>query len=196
MGFLGGALLLMLLKRLVRRPELYRGPEPGQPPPPWIRAILVLTCTRVSFAHGSNDGQKGMGLVMLILVGILPGTYALRMDMATAVIRQVAADARPAVAVLERHAGGRVLAEDEAARELTRFLTYESRAGALTFPALAAKGRSLERRLAGIGAFGELAGKDRGLLLAWVLTVPVCILLGAGTFALGLYLTLHVFGLR
>src|SRR5262249_59287209 len=43
----------------------------------WIRALLVLTCTGVSYAHGSNDGQKGMGLIMLILVGTVPTAYAL-----------------------------------------------------------------------------------------------------------------------
>ena len=51
-----------------------RGP---QPPPPWIRGLLVLTCTLVSFFHGSNDGQKGMGLIMLILIGVAPTAYAL-----------------------------------------------------------------------------------------------------------------------
>src|SRR5262249_22211368 len=66
-GFFAAALLLLVLKLVVRNPELYRAPEGNQPPPLWIRAILILTCTGVSFAHGSNDGQKGMGLIMLIL---------------------------------------------------------------------------------------------------------------------------------
>ncbi len=65
------------MKALIRVPELYREPPKGQPPSPWIRLLLVLTCTGVSFAHGSNDGQKGMGLIMLILIGIIPGVYAL-----------------------------------------------------------------------------------------------------------------------
>ncbi len=47
------------------------------PPPFWIRALLILTCTGVSFFHGSNDGQKGMGLIMLILIGTVPTAYAL-----------------------------------------------------------------------------------------------------------------------
>ena len=51
-------------------PALYKAPEGDEPPPWWIRGLLVLTCTGVSFAHGSNDGQKGMGLIMLILIGI------------------------------------------------------------------------------------------------------------------------------
>ena len=75
-GFFGAALLLLLMKALVKKPELYKSPE-GQPPPLWIRGLLMLTCTGVSFFHGSNDGQKGMGLIVLILVGILPGAFAL-----------------------------------------------------------------------------------------------------------------------
>jgi hypothetical protein len=55
---------------IVRNPTLYTAPQGNQPPPWWIRGILVLTCTGVSFAHGSNDGQKGMGLIMLIVCGL------------------------------------------------------------------------------------------------------------------------------
>ena len=80
-GFVVAALLLLLLKALVKRPELYQEPKKNAPPPWWIRSLLVLTCTGVSFAHGSNDGQKGMGLIMLILVGTVPLTYALNRAM-------------------------------------------------------------------------------------------------------------------
>ncbi|GLQ92500.1 inorganic phosphate transporter [Dyella acidisoli] len=76
-GFLLAGLLMLLLKALVKIPALYRAPE-GRKPPPWpIRLLLVLTCTGVSFSHGSNDGQKGMGLIMLILIGTVPTAYAL-----------------------------------------------------------------------------------------------------------------------
>jgi PiT family inorganic phosphate transporter len=77
LGFGLAAGLLILMKRFVPRPELYAAPEGTQPPPFWIRGLLILTCTGVSFAHGSNDGQKGMGLIMLILVGTVPTAYAL-----------------------------------------------------------------------------------------------------------------------
>ena len=76
-GFFASALLLLLCKALVRIPALYKAPEGKAPPPLWIRGLLVLTCTGVSFAHGSNDGQKGMGLIMLILIGTVPTAYAL-----------------------------------------------------------------------------------------------------------------------
>ena len=72
-GFACAAGLLLLLKKTVKAPELYQPPEGDKPPPPWIRGTLLLTCTGVSLAHGSNDGQKGIGLVMLILIGVLPG---------------------------------------------------------------------------------------------------------------------------
>jgi len=75
-GFVGAALLLMLMKAVIPNKALYKAPEGTEPPPFWIRSLLVLTCTGVSFAHGSNDGQKGMGLIMLILIGTVPTAYA------------------------------------------------------------------------------------------------------------------------
>ena len=80
-GFGCAALLLLLLRALIKRRDLYEEPKGNQPPPWWIRGILILTCTGVSFAHGSNDGQKGMGLIMLILVGTVPMAYALNRAM-------------------------------------------------------------------------------------------------------------------
>ena len=76
-GFVCAALLLWLMKVVVKNRALYEAPVGTEPPPFWIRALLLLTCTGVSFAHGSNDGQKGMGLIMLILVGTVPTAYAL-----------------------------------------------------------------------------------------------------------------------
>jgi len=76
-GFAAAFLLLSLMKAVVKNRKLYEAPEGTQPPPFWIRALLLLTCTGVSFAHGSNDGQKGMGLIMLILIGTVPTAYAL-----------------------------------------------------------------------------------------------------------------------
>jgi inorganic phosphate transporter, PiT family len=76
-GFALAAILLVVLKAVVHIPALYAEPKGDQPPPWWIRGILILTCTLVSFFHGSNDGQKGMGLIMLILIGTVPTAYAL-----------------------------------------------------------------------------------------------------------------------
>jgi PiT family inorganic phosphate transporter len=76
-GFVCAFLLLYLMKAVVKNRALYEAPVGTEPPPFWIRGLLLLTCTGVSFAHGSNDGQKGMGLIMLILVGTVPTAYAL-----------------------------------------------------------------------------------------------------------------------
>jgi PiT family inorganic phosphate transporter len=76
-GFAVAALLLLIAKAVIKDPKLWKAPEGAEPPPFLIRALLILTCTGVSFAHGSNDGQKGMGLIMLILVGTVPTAYAL-----------------------------------------------------------------------------------------------------------------------
>ena len=80
-GFICSALLFLAMKAAIRAPQLYTAPKGDQPPPFWIRGLLVLTCTGVSFAHGSNDGQKGMGLIMLILIGTVPTAYALNRAM-------------------------------------------------------------------------------------------------------------------
>lgn len=81
-GFSVAAIVLLILRKLLTKsPELFTPPTGNEPPPFWIRVLLILTCTGVSFAHGSNDGQKGMGLIMLILIGIVPLSYSLNRTM-------------------------------------------------------------------------------------------------------------------
>src|SRR5262249_25235484 len=77
LGFVAAAGLLLAMKRLIREPRLYQPPDEGDTPPRWVRGVLLATCGGVSFAHGSNDGQKGMGLILLALIGFLPAHYAL-----------------------------------------------------------------------------------------------------------------------
>lgn len=77
MGFSLAILLMYILKQVVKDKAIFKEPTSTAPPPMWIRAILLLTCTGVSFSHGSNDGQKGVGLVMLILIAIVPGYFAI-----------------------------------------------------------------------------------------------------------------------
>ncbi|HVP46539.1 MAG TPA: inorganic phosphate transporter [Bryobacteraceae bacterium] len=76
-GFAVAYVLLLAARLLIPDQRLYQAPEGEEPPPFWIRGLLLLTCTGVSFFHGSNDGQKGMGLIMLILIGTVPTAYAL-----------------------------------------------------------------------------------------------------------------------
>ncbi len=79
-GFAFAAALLLVSKRMFTQPELHQPAPTDRPPPLWVRCILIFTCTGVSLAHGSNDGQKGIGLIMLILIGILPAHFALNLD--------------------------------------------------------------------------------------------------------------------
>jgi PiT family inorganic phosphate transporter len=94
-----GAALLLAMRALVRVRSLYTAPVGNKPPPLVVRALLVLTCPSVSFAHGSNDGQKGMGLIMLILIGALPTACALN----RAVPESQMAGSSPSRGRLRRH---------------------------------------------------------------------------------------------
>ncbi len=84
LGFSLAIILMFLLRRFVNeeaKAQLFKEPKKNAPPPPWIRAILVTTCSLVSFFHGSNDGQKGVGLIMLILIGVVPYHFAIKTDL-------------------------------------------------------------------------------------------------------------------
>ena len=77
-GFALAIIIMFIFKRLIKDDAIYKEPIPGVKPPFWIRVILTITCTLVSFFHGQNDGQKGVGLVMLILIGLVPGYFAIK----------------------------------------------------------------------------------------------------------------------
>ena len=102
-GFLVAGLLLLVAKVVLRDRRLYEAPVGTEPPPFWIRLLLILTCTGVSFAHGSNDGQKGMGLIMLILIGIVPTAYALNRAISPAETADFLAVSQQAVRVFDRY---------------------------------------------------------------------------------------------
>jgi PiT family inorganic phosphate transporter len=116
LGFVFSALLLLLMKFVVRTPKLYEEPKTDEPPPWWIRSLLILTCTGVSFAHGGNDGQKGMGLIMLILIGAAPTAYALNRAMPDDETPAFVQTTQAAQAVFSAHAAGQVAASSAAAR--------------------------------------------------------------------------------
>src|SRR5262249_31657851 len=113
-GFLLAGGLLLLSKELLKNRSLYEGPRGDLPPPMWIRAILFLTCTGVSFAHGSNDGQKGVGLIMLILIGILPAHYAINTKFDAAEVGKTLAGIQHVEPILARAGGdaGRAATDD------------------------------------------------------------------------------------
>ncbi len=105
-GFALSAILLLIMKAVIRVPELYTAPTTNKPPTPWIRGLLILTCTLVSFFHGSNDGQKGMGLIMLILIGVAPTAYALNRAPPEGHAAQFIASAHSASKIVEAHGAG------------------------------------------------------------------------------------------
>src|SRR5271170_8005758 len=135
-GFVLAAGLLLLAKVLIRNPALYKAPEGAAPPPWWIRGILILTCTGVSFAHGSNDGQKGMGLIMLILIGTVPTTYALNKSLPASAMPAFEANSAAAAKVVEEKAAGyNVLGNP---RPAVTLYVAQHQIGEGTFPSLAA----------------------------------------------------------
>jgi PiT family inorganic phosphate transporter len=165
-GFVCTALLFLLIKLLVRKPELYAAPDPKKAPPLWIRGILCLTCTGVSFAHGSNDGQKGMGLLMLILVGIVPGMYALDLSTNADALGQLTTMSQSAAAMIEKHAGAAPMENDAAGKILSAYLKTGGAFSDQVFAALAEKNSEIEPAIASRKSLGEVPENQRGSLRA------------------------------
>jgi inorganic phosphate transporter, PiT family len=120
-GFACAFLLLYVMKAIVKNRKLYEAPEGTQPPPFWIRALRVLTCTGVSFAHGSNDGQKGMGLIMLILIGTVPTAYALNHAVTTRQSQDFIAVSEQAAGILDKYVNPNAVISD-AREEVTAYI--------------------------------------------------------------------------
>jgi len=110
---------------VLKNKKLYEAPEGTEPPPFWIRALLILTCTGVSFAHGSNDGQKGMGLIMLILVGTVPTAYALNHAIKPAQTQDFVAVSQQAANVLSSYVSPNAVISDEREEVTTYIRTRE-----------------------------------------------------------------------
>ena len=100
-----------------------RLPRVRSPPPFYIRALLVLTCTGVSFAHGSNDGQKGMGLIMLILVGTVPTAYALNHTVGVSQVQTFAAVSQQVIGAVGNYVDSNTTVADSGP-ELEDFVTH------------------------------------------------------------------------
>src|SRR5262249_16828710 len=120
-GFTVAALLLITLRKIVKNRALYVAPEGTAPPPFWIPCLLLLTCTGVSFAHGSNDGQKGMGLIMLILIGTVPTAYALNHAVSAKESQDFVAVSAHTATTLDNYTGGQTVAGDGRA-QVTAFV--------------------------------------------------------------------------
>ncbi|APA88306.1 inorganic phosphate transporter [Paraburkholderia sprentiae WSM5005] len=158
-GFLLAGLLLLILKALVRVPALYAEPKGTEPPPFWIRCLLILTCTGVSFAHGSNDGQKGMGLIMLILIGTVPTAYALNKAVTAEQSQNFVAVAHQTVATLSRYTQGAAPSADPRA-DVEAFVRTRQLTPA-TLPALQQLAGQIGRQ---VGESGSMAAVPQGIV--------------------------------
>jgi PiT family inorganic phosphate transporter len=163
-GFVGAAVLLLLSKALIKLPSLYKSPEGGvggKPPPLWIRALLVLTCTGVSFAHGSNDGQKGMGLIMLILIGIVPTSFALNLAVGGAELTQIKAANAAAQSTLTPYAKYSEMASSDAEQALSDYIKVSGKLTDDVYGALVNKNAELGRFLSNVTTLAEVPPAQR-----------------------------------
>jgi PiT family inorganic phosphate transporter len=189
-GFVCAGLMLLLLKLLIKSPALFQPPAPNAPPPLPIRATLIATCTGVSFFHGSNDGQKGMGLLLLILIGVLPAEYALNLGAnrddlrkleQTSALVQPTLDAHAAAAVASPTAAAAVATEKPAVTGAVAKAvgtdalsganpvtaggpTSDGKLTAKTFTAVAAANRELAGLIAGKSSLGDVRSDLRKTL--------------------------------
>jgi inorganic phosphate transporter, PiT family len=201
-GFLLAGGLLLLSKALLKNPAIYAEPKGDQPPPLWIRAILFITCTGVSFAHGSNDGQKGVGLIMLILIGVLPTHYAINTNFNAAEAGNAVASIEQVQTILARSAGSGADAARGVADDLTQIsMVLSDAAGLKSLPPEARidlrnrilraddqlggfeKAHAANLSQADKAALNQLRSQMRGVVdfvVTWVL-VAVAFALGIGT---------------
>ena len=163
-GFIAAFFLLWLMKTIIRVPALYQEPR-GQTPPPWpIRLLLVFTCTLVSFFHGSNDGQKGMGLIMLILIGCAPTAYALNRTMPASATAAFVETAQSGTAPFAARAGT-IDADPAHAREtLTAALQNRAADTPAVYGALVTLSNDVSQRLQGYGAISAVPAAATGNL--------------------------------
>ena len=161
-GFALAAVLLFVVKVILQRvtPALFAEPKGNQPPPLWIRGILILTCTLVSFFHGSNDGQKGMGLIMLILIGTVPTAYALNRSMPASQIEQFVKNSTAASKVIEAKAAGyNVIGDPRPA--VTNYVSLRQ-INEGTFPSLAILVRDIAGQVTQYGSLAKVPAEAVG----------------------------------
>jgi PiT family inorganic phosphate transporter len=153
-GFVFAALLLIVMKFLVRAPALYTAPASDSPPPLWIRGLLILTCTGVSFFHGSNDGQKGMGLIMLILVGVAPTAYALNRALPTDHMAQFTQTSDAASKIIEAQGSGFQILGDP--RPTVTSYVHDHKIAEGTYPALAVLVKDIANQVSSYGSLAKV----------------------------------------
>ncbi|AYO53402.1 inorganic phosphate transporter [Acinetobacter wuhouensis] len=153
-GFAFAAVVFLLVKKIFKKQvELFQPPEGNKPPPPLIRAILIFTCTGVSFAHGSNDGQKGMGLIMLILIGLVPLAYSLNKNLDQQHLQSFSQlSTQTATAIYAQHAD---IPDEKARVTITKFIQTKE-INSEVVPALASLTDHLGERVAKYGDLKDI----------------------------------------
>ena len=150
-GFAFAAVVFLLVKKIFKNQlELFQPPEGNKPPPPLIRAILIFTCTGVSFAHGSNDGQKSMGLIMLILIGLVPLAYSLNKNLDHQHLQSFSQlSSQTAAAIYTQHTD---ISDEQARTTITKYIQTKEISPEVV-PALASLTDHLGER---VGQYGNL----------------------------------------
>jgi PiT family inorganic phosphate transporter len=161
-GFVCSALLLLICKALIKRKDLYESPVKDKAPPLWIRILLIFTCTGVSFAHGSNDGQKGMGLIMLILIGIVPATFAVDLSANEAALKDLSATTQTISFQMDKLSPGAAMGGGPVADQyISDYLKPSGKPAPDTFAAIGTKCREISAALEGHKSLTELSGDQR-----------------------------------
>ena len=153
-GFSAAAFLLLIAMKAIPIDKLYRPPRGKTPPPLWIRGLLILTCTGVSFAHGSNDGQKGMGLIMLILIGTVPTVYALNRTVDVSYAPAFVEASTKTEAVFQRYAKSSMPPADPRKTAAEYIRTHEVRPD--TLPALRALSGMVRTQIASYATVAQI----------------------------------------
>jgi PiT family inorganic phosphate transporter len=160
LGFALAGILILASKRLIKFPSLYEAPKDNQPPPFPIRALMVLTCTGVSFFHGSNDGQKGMGLIMLILIGTVPTAYALNHAVSPMQTQDFIAASQYAGQILDEHVDKTVVPSSDPRAEVTAYIRTQQLQPA-TIISVKALVENVNREVVLYKAFKSVPAKDQ-----------------------------------
>jgi inorganic phosphate transporter, PiT family len=168
-GFVFSGLLLLVMKFLVPRRELYTAPTTASPPPWWIRSLLIFTCSGVSFFHGSNDGQKGMGLIMLILIGVAPTTYALNRALPESEMATFSQTSDAASEVINAQGAGFQILGDP--RPVVTAYVHDHKVAEGTFPALAVFVKGIAKQVTQYSSladvpFGQVSNTRNDMYLA------------------------------
>ena len=156
---LAGALIL-IARQLLKFPSLYEAPKNNQPPPWPIRALMVVTCTGVSFFHGSNDGQKGTGLIMLILIGTVPTAYALNHAVGPMEVQDFVAASEQTGHILDRYVSPTSAPGTDPRAEVTQYLRT-GKMQADTLPALRELMKDMGREVALYKTLKSVPARDQ-----------------------------------